>query len=656
MHYCYDIETYPNFFSCYVIRVEDWSEWYFEMSPWMNNVHDMRTFFYQVRDSGGSMVGFNNIGFDYPVCHHVLMHSHTPIDARLPYAKADQIINGSDRFGHMIWESDMITEQLDLFKIHHFDNVARSTSLKMLEFNMRSNTIQDLPIPPGTIITEDTAPVMRQYNRKDVVETVMFFLQKDTQEMISFRRELAAQYGPRYLNFNDTKIGKEYFIQTLEQTNPGTCYDKSSGRKQPRQTARPSIKLGDVIFPYVWFEHPEFNRILTYLQNRTITGTKDVLPDVHCTIDGFTYHFGTGGIHGSVESQTVRSDERYAIIDLDVTSYYPTLAIKNRVYPEHLGEQFCDIYEDVFKQRMQYDKKTQQSKMLKLALNGVYGDSNNKYSPFYDPQYTMTITINGQLLLCMLADQLRKIPNLSMVQINTDGLTVRIPRDQIPTLEAIWQWWEQVTQLELEAVHYDRMNIRDVNNYIGVFEDGSTKNKGAYQIQREWHKNHSALIIPKAAHAALVDGEDIASFIMSPDRDVMDFMLRTKAPRNNKLILTDNDGNEYEQQRITRYYIANQGQGSLTKVAPPTHPERLGWFKPAQGTSDQDYLLWHNTQGNVWNPDIHTKNKSTYIERRLGIDVGHTVDIANNVVDINPRNINYAYYINETKKLVEPLL
>jgi len=52
--------------------------------------------------------------------------------------------------------------------------------------------------------------------------------------------------------------------------------------------------------------------------------------------------------------------------------------------------------------------------MLKLALNGTFGDSNNIYSVFYDPQFTMAITVNGQLMLCMLAERLMTIPGLAL--------------------------------------------------------------------------------------------------------------------------------------------------------------------------------------------------------------------------------------------------
>ena len=63
------------------------------------------------------------------------------------------------------------------------------------------------------------------------------------------------------------------------------------------------------------------------------------------------------------------------------------------------------------------EKGSDVNAMLKLALNGVYGDTNNIHSPFYDPLYTMRVTINGQLLLCLLAEWLMKIPNLQIIQI-----------------------------------------------------------------------------------------------------------------------------------------------------------------------------------------------------------------------------------------------
>jgi hypothetical protein len=337
----------------------------------------------------------------------------------------------------------------------------------------------------------------------------------------------------------------------LERLMPGSCYDRSSGRREIRQTWRNNIPLRDVILPYIKFEQPEFTRVLEWFKAQTIVETKGVFTDLCATIDGFQYDFGVGGIHGSVESQTVRSDEEYVIEDWDVKSYYPSLAIANKLYPEHLSENFCDIYKDVYDQRQRHKKGTAENAMLKLALNGVYGDSNSKYSPFYDPAYTMSITISGQLLLCMLAEQLIKTPNLTMVQINTDGLTIKYPRCFKSHVHLVCKWWEHLTKLELEHIDYSVMYIRDVNNYIAVGDDGSIKRKGAYEYELDWHQNFSQLVVPKAVEAYLLKGTPVEQFIRNHPDD-HDFTLRTKIPRSDQLMFNDTE----PLQRITRYIVS----------------------------------------------------------------------------------------------------
>ena len=92
------------------------------------------------------------------------------------------------------------------------------------------------------------------------------------------------------------------------------------------------------------------------------------------------------------------------------------------------------------------------------------------------------------------------------------------------------------------------MFVRDVNNYMGEYKkDGKLKRIGAYMHvtplddpytrEVQWHKNHSALVVPKAAEAALVRGVDTASFINSHS-DPFDFMLSQKVPRTMDLFST----------------------------------------------------------------------------------------------------------------------
>ncbi len=602
--YTYDIETFPNVFTLAVKSFETGEIYVFEISSRRNDTDALVEFIGFLKKSTATMVGFNSLAFDYPVLHYIMVNRPTVAEI---YTKVIAIINTpfKQRFAHIIWDRDQLVKQLDLFKINHFDNVAKFTSLKILEFNMLSGSVQDLPFTPGTPLTTEQITELIKYNIKDVEETERFAVH--CAPAIELRESLSNTHfkGRNIMNHNDTKIGKDYLIMQLGDV----CYYRDeNNRKKPRQTLHDSINLGDVIFPYIRFDHPEFNRILDWFNNRVITETKGSITDLSCTIDGFKYDFGTGGIHGSIDSAVVSSDGGSVLIDIDVASYYPNLAIVNELYPEHLGVEFCRIYADVYEQRKQYAKGTPENAVFKLALNGTYGDSNNPYSPFYDSKFTMGITINGQLSLCMIAEQLIKIPGLQMIQINTDGLTVKVPRCYVDHLRRVCRWWEEITGLELEEAIYSRVFIRDVNNYIAEYQGGKLKLKGAYGYKLGWHQNHSALVVPKAAEAFLVHGTPPAVFLQDHD-NIMDFMLRTKVPRNSRLEL---DG--VQVQNITRYYISNEG-GSLIKIMPPLP-------------------------------------KNPIKERPIGINVGWKVTECNNIVGIQSFDINYNWYLEEIEKLI----
>lgn len=613
--YIHDIENYPNVFLFGAIHALTETPYIFEISHRRDDRQAFYLFTEYLREHRAEEVGYNNLGYDYPVQHSILNNIMYITNADI-YKKGDSIINAGDenRFAHMVWEKDWIVPQLDLYKIHHFDNQAKRTSLKTLEFNMRMENIEDLPFTPGTYLTDSQIDTLRQYLIHDLKATLMFY--KHSKKLIDFRRELSAKYGRNFMNHNDTKIGKDYFIMELEKSGI-QCFEP--GSRKPRQTHRPSIALNSVIFPYVRFEQSEFNRVLNWLRQQVITETKGVFTDLSADINGFSFDFGTGGIHGSIESQTIRSTENYVIIDLDVASFYPNLAISNELFPAHLGKQFCTIYKNVYDMRSSYPKGTPENAMLKLALNGVYGDSNNVYSPFYDPAYTMAITINGQLLLCMLAEELLKIPGLSMIQANTDGLTVYVPRVFTGQVEQVRHAWEKLTRLQLEEAIYDVMFIRDVNNYIAVYEGGKkVKRKGAYchSVDLGWHQNHSMQVVAKAAEAALVHNKDIRDFITSHE-DIHDFMLVTKVPRNSKLLWGDK-----QVQNITRYYVSTDG-APLTKVMPPL------------------------AKSLKLNPDAP--------ERRMSVCKGWLTTECNDMKRFNRATLNYDFYIKEAEKLVAPL-
>lgn len=601
----YDTEEFPNVFTIAFEHAYAPIKLMFEISNWCNDSREIIEFLQYLKSTNARMVGFNNIGWDYPILHTLIRMGHS--DANTLYQKAMAIIGSQDddsKWMHLVKPADRLVEQIDLYLINHFDNKARATSLKVLEFNMRSDSIEDLPFPVGTTLTRDQVEVLKRYNQHDVAETKKFV--HVTSDMIEFREKLCALYpGKDWINFNDTKIGKEFFIMKLEEAGV-SCYDFGPKGRTPRQTKRPVIHLKDAILPWISFEQPEFTRVLNWLKAQSITETKNVFTDLVARVNGFDFVFGLGGIHGSVESKVIESDDDHVIVDLDVTSYYPNLAIVNGFHPAHLGKDFVTIYKHLFEQRKQYPKKSAESAMLKLALNGVYGDSNNQFSVFYDPLYTMTITLNGQLLLCLLAEGLMHIPGLQLIQVNTDGLTVRVPRNMKVLVDLARAAWQERTGLNLEEAVYKAMMIRDVNNYIAVYEDGSTKRKGAYEWKVGWHQNAGGLVIPKVAEKVLVEGAPIRETVENWP-DIMDFMLRTKVPRSSHLQWGDD-----KVQNITRYVIAKNGK-----------PLRK-WMPPLKGKSE-------------W--------------RCIGVESGWKVQVCNDIRDAEGVEIDFDYYVREVEKL-----
>lgn len=607
MNIIYDIEVFPNCFTLSAEHADYPLTWQFEISPWRDDSQAIIEWCYWLRDQRARMVGFNNVGFDYPIAHTLLRMGRG--DPRVLYDKAIAIISSQDtnRWQHMVYPSDRLVEQLDLYLIHHFDNKARKTGLKALEFNMRLDNVSDLPFPVGTVLNQEQISTLLTYNAHDVRATKRFL--HESHDMIRFREELTAKYpGKEWINFNDTKIGKQYFEMELEKAGV-QCYTYGPDGRAPRQTKRPQIMLNDAILPWIKFESPEFQRVIDWLRQQVITETKGVFKDLTARVNGFEFVFGTGGIHGSIENETVRSDDEYVVIDLDVSSYYPNLAIKNKFYPEHLSPIFCAIYEGLYEQRKQFKKGSAENAMLKLALNGCYGDSNNPFSVFYDPLFTMKITLNGQLLLCLLAEQLMRLGKIC--QINTDGLTLRVSRSLLPQVEVVRRWWEQITQLTLEEVEYRVMAIRDVNNYIAQDVSGKIKRKGAYEYDMEWHQDHGAMVIAKVAEQVLIHGAPIRETVTNwPDKH--DFMLRIKVPKGSTLLL-----DEVPQQATTRYYVA-QGGGTLIKLMPPLAKKPNEW-------------------------------------RRIGVQSGWKVCVCNDI-EAAVLPIDYEWYVQEIEKLVLPLM
>ena len=615
----FDLETYPN---CFTFAAEDAHTpmtVMYEISDRRNDSRHIIDFCNALSERNGTLVGFNNVGFDYPVLHMLLKMGNA--NAKVLYDKAMSIIRSQDedKFGSLIYPSDRIVRQLDLFRLKHYNNKARTTSLKALEFAMKMDNISDLPFPVGTYLNSEQIDVLREYNQHDVRATKRFY--HECKDEIQLRIDLIPRLGEDVINADDTKIGALIFQKELEKAGI-ELYEYGPFGRQPRQTKRSVIHLRECIPDFIHFKNSEFQRIKEWFASQSITETKGAIKDIIARVGGIDYVFGTGGMHASVENEYFVADSEWMIYDIDVAGLYPSIAITRGYYPEHLGPKFVEIYRDkIVAERAKYKKGTAFNAAYKLAGNGAYGKSNDKFSIFYDPLFTMKVTISGQMMICMLAEGLLDVEDLRIIQCNTDGITMYLRRSDLDRVKNICKGWETLTGLVLEDVEYQRMVISDVNSYLAQKLDGKTKLKGRYDWVKEtggvkdWHKDNSFLVIPKVAEQVLIHGAPIRETLENwPDK--MDFMGRIKVPRNSKLVIHEN-GVDRELENTQRYYVSTEG-GQLFKIMPPLAKKPDQW-------------------------------------RRIGVESGWSVCPCNKIEDaVLP--INVEYYIQQIEQLCLPLL
>jgi len=555
----YDIETLKSCFTYTALNIDTNEVKQYVIHKDKNELLELLA---HLKECKGQ-IGFNNLNLDYTIIHFIIKYLHEDWSAEVLiyeiYKEAQRIINAqnqNEKVYTAIKQRDVIIPQLDLFKLWHFDNKARITSLKSLEIAMQFPNVMDMPIShERDDITLKEIPSILEYNLNDVLATFEFY--KRSESKINLRKDLIAKYNLPCINYPDSKIGESLVLKLYSEAIGESQWDVKEGR-----TYRPKIDLKDCIFDYINFESKEFNNFLTKLKSRSVTSTKGALAD-SVIYKGFMYDFGLGGIHGCIKSGIYEADDDYMIIDCDVASLYPSIAVQNKLFPAHLGEKFCEVYESILKQRIEAKKAGNMtlSDGFKLSLNSVYGKSNETFSFLYDSLYTLRTTINGQLMLCMLAEKLANIPSLTMLQINTDGITVKILEEMIPMYMDICMEWEKLTNLSLEFQNYSKMVIRDVNNYLAVDIKGKIKYKGAFEINKDYHKDNSFKIVPIAISEYFVNNIPIEDTIRK-HRNIYDFCGRQKFNRDSygeTHKLSHNQEIVEKQQKNVRYYISDSG-------------------------------------------------------------------------------------------------
>lgn len=643
--YLLDTETMVNCFLFVGKQPDSERVDVFEISSRKNERSALLTHLNYLQNAGFTLVGFNNLGFDYPVIHELLNNPFT-FTERTAYLKAQEIISQQNAgFRNTVRINERFLPQVDLYKINHFDNRSKTTSLKALQFAMRLHSVDDLPYSPHEPLTPSQMDELVTYCIHDVMSTESFY--NKCKHLIDMRQELqdSGVLTGDVLNYSDVKIGTEYLIRKIGRAK---CFVSGS---TPRQTVRDAIPFNSIILRNVWFRTEPFKAVLTWFKDQTLITTAETKPKLEVTLAGLKFDFGIGGVHASVESKSYRSSDTHVIKDVDVSGMYPAVAIANGFYPEHLGQDFTNAYRQLQSDRRQYPKGTAMNAVLKLAGNGAYGNSNNMHSCFYDPRYTFSVTVNGQLQLLQLVEVLSLLPGLEIIQANTDGVTVYMPREIEPFFDMWCKDWEQGTGLKLEEVTYKAMWIKDVNNYFSITTDGKMKRKGCFWYPETdkdydgvWNKDFSAMVVQKAVELVLTQGVSVREAVRI-HTDPFDFMLRYKAVGSARVMIGDK-----ECSKTVRYYVSSKGE-PMKKIAKPKG--EIGHFKRKNGITDELYnRILSVIPKDTWDERIHNKRKSRYEIVTTSIESGNKVRCCNVASEFNFKDVEWEYYESEVRKLI----
>lgn len=317
----YDIETLKSCFTYSAINIDTQERVQYVIHKDRNDIVNLCDHLCKCN----GQIGFNNIGFDYPVIHELMSHYSNDLTfditrsikdfIDLIYNKAQEIINSQNNIiGYnnlIIPQSKRYINQLDLFKIWHFDNKARRQSLKGLEIAMNYPNVMDMNIDhKRDDIRLDEIDSILEYNMNDVLATYEFY--KKSIDKINLRKDLKKEYNLDCINYSDSKIGESLVLKLYCNKTNQDEYDVKKLR-----TNRDKIDLSKCIFDYIKLNTPEFNKILNAFKSKTITETKGALEE-SVVYKGFKYDFGLGGIHGCVKPGIYESNSDYLIIDADV--------------------------------------------------------------------------------------------------------------------------------------------------------------------------------------------------------------------------------------------------------------------------------------------------------------------------------------------------
>jgi hypothetical protein len=673
-----DIETLAEMvdIGCYDPDKGLWIE--FEISRRKNDTYRFVQFYtsHQYR----FLVGFNSVSFDQPILQYIVKNCEGWYDltgeeiAKLVYRYVQRHIDDL-KYGlrPKFTEDDFSIAPIDVFKIHHFDNEAKMTSLKWCEFMMNMQ-VEEMPIEHWRKnLTDEEMDTVIAYRRHDVLATLgMLYItigQPDKVEelnggipvdhlsdyrgmnMIQDRLDVRKETGLSCMNWSDVKIGEEWnkldYMKAMNIEDERELY--------PDKVSQPFGKKFKKYFPKTMkFKTHQLGAFIKKLGEQPVLAEKQEFP---ITLGETTYTIAKGGIHSTEKNRKLLPPPGWKLRDADVGSQYPNSIVKLKVCPPHLEvETMLGLFVGKIERRIQYKTEAKRlagvddvlarlrmsvQGLLKLCMNGgYYGKLGQKGAFLNHPEGLLQVCMGNQIEILM-AIEMMELAGFRVLSGNTDGFVTLFPADKEELYKQLCREWEELVGNDklgkLEYVDYIGLWQRNINNYIGHYLDDKgkkkVKKKGSFVTSYGapgcgMNKNKSKRIIPLALEQYFIHGTDPIQFIRNHDR-IQDFTIAVKA--SGKM--------HYEEEWI------EEGRVQTKK-----HKKLVVYYITTEGTVLMKRGFNH--EGKPMNNHCEAEDPKALV---LGQPLVKYFNTPYVLEDIRDYRINYNYYIYETLKIIDDI-
>lgn len=477
-------------------------------------------------------------------------------------------------------------------------------------------------------ILDEYIPLMMHYNKNDVF--IVAEIARLFTDEIKLRYTLSHTYKINFLNSSRSNIADKLFEKFYSEFS-GLHPSQWKGKK----TERTVMSFNKVIFPIIKFKTPELRDFLDDIKKVKVTRVSKDAFERNVRIGNLDYTMATGGLHSQDPPRALYSvppstggQDGYTYVHWDIASFYPSIMSVYHIAPAHLNEAIFTKLVTWLKDTRVKAKHSSEpingipsklmAEALKIVINSIYGKFSFEHGDLYDRMATLKVTINGQLMIFMLCEEL-ELNGIEVVSANTDGIVIKLRDDKRDIFNQIADSWKQYTGLGADSEEYRCYINRDINNYLIQETNGKVSYKGDFNPKmyiRDLSKGYDAPVVAKAVENYFLDNKPVMETLRECT-DILDFCKTQNIGKNYHVEVVKVVNGEIVHipyQRYVRFYVSTDGE-VIEKV--------------------------HNTDSSI--------------KSRLA--AGEQVTILNTLddVDIANRHINYKYYYQEALKIIDPI-